>query len=74
MNSATLGRFIDGGNGGADLGRIGFGSGKRPFLQGAKLTRNTTVSKCTPSSLTCAFSGGFRVGHGKKDRELKAEI
>jgi hypothetical protein len=67
MNNATLGRFVDGGNHGADLIRIGFGRGKRSFLQGAKLTRDTTVSKCTPSGLTCAFSGGFRVGHEAKD-------
>ena len=66
MNNATFGCFIDGGNHGADLIRIGFGRGKRPFLKGAKLTRDTTVSKGTPSGLTGAFSGGFRVGHEEK--------
>ena len=66
MNNATLGSFVDGGNHGADLIRIGFGRGKRSFLQGVKLTRDTTVSKRTPSSLTGAFSGGFRIGHEGK--------
>lgn len=68
MNNAALGRFIDGGNHGANLIWIGLGRGQRSFLQGTKLTRDTTVSKGTPGGLTCAFSGGFRVGHEGKTK------